>query len=76
MTNRDQKAYPFSYEEEYGDHGQKQLITHFGITKREYFAAMAMQGCAVNNDLQFKVIATAAVLLADALINELNKAIE
>ncbi len=51
---------------------------HFygGLTKREYFAAMAMQGLIANGwtspdhvDEQSK----RAVLSADALINELNK---
>ena len=50
-----------------------------GLTKREYFAAMAMQGIASNrgNSENAKTdsawIAEASVLLADALINALNK---
>lgn len=48
-----------------------------GITKREYFAAMAMQGIApmfvdrACNDAGF--VAKHAVDMADALIEELNK---
>lgn len=48
----------------------------FGLTKREYFAAKAMQGlCADPNtgDLQYGDIARVAVGLADALIAELEK---
>lgn len=45
-----------------------------GLTKREYFAALAMQGL-VNNPETTNVndIAATAVQYADALISELNK---
>ena len=48
-----------------------------GLTKREYFAAMAMQGVIISED--YKHVTTAeqvarwAVAKADALITELNK---
>ena len=47
-----------------------------GSTKREYFAAMAMQGIIANKDgLDIKIerIVESAVDTADALIEELNK---
>ena len=49
-----------------------------GLTKREYFAALAMQGFSANgnDDLAIKpakLIASWAVEQADALIAELNK---
>lgn len=47
-----------------------------GLTKREYFAAMAMQGVIANKDgLDIKIerIVQSAVETADALIEELNK---
>lgn len=51
-----------------------------GITKREYFAAMAMQGLLVNytnnNDSVndgWPYVSEKAIVCADALINELNK---
>ena len=47
-----------------------------GLTKREYFAAMAMQGIITNKDgLDIKIerIAESAVDMADTLIEELNK---
>lgn len=47
----------------------------FALTKRELFAAMAMQGVCANpiHDAASDTIAAAAVLLADALIAELEK---
>lgn len=46
-----------------------------GLTKREYFAAMAMQGLRANPDLMLPADAAAiqACNDADALIKELNK---
>ena len=51
-----------------------------GLTKREYFAAMAMQGLLSTNgsyfpDTQFmgELAAKASVKYADALINALNE---
>ena len=47
-----------------------------GLTKREYFAAMVMQGIIANKDgLDIKIerIVESAVDTADALIDELNK---
>ena len=51
-------------------------IVDGGLTKREYFAAMAMKGIITNKDgLDIKIerIAESAVDMADALIEELNK---
>ena len=50
--------------------------TSEGLTKREYFASMAMQGIIANKDgLDIKIerIVESAVDTADALIEELNK---
>jgi len=47
-----------------------------GLTKREYFAAMALQGIIANKDgLDIKIerIVESAVDTADALIEELSK---
>jgi hypothetical protein len=46
-----------------------------GLTKREYFAAMALQGLLAfpNGHTQFEDIAKGAVIAADQLIIELNK---
>ena len=44
------------------------------LTKREYFAAMAMQGLLANYGSSYSVQNTMeAVYMADALIDELNK---
>jgi hypothetical protein len=59
-------------------------ITTGGLTKREYFAAMALQGILSNKSLAMynggqivavgeELIEEAAVIYADALIRELNK---
>jgi hypothetical protein len=45
-----------------------------GLTKREYFAAMAMQGvCASHNAVTANEVAKWSVKAADALIEALNK---
>jgi hypothetical protein len=52
------------------------IISTTGLTKREYFAAKAMQGIIANKDgLDIKIerIVESAVDIADALIEELNK---
>jgi hypothetical protein len=66
MTNGNELVYspPYGYE------------TEHGLTKREYFAAMAMQGLLANPDLYLSSETTMQQLsvgYADALINELNK---
>lgn len=43
------------------------------ITKREYFAAMALQGLLANNKSEHKYFVISAVKYADDLIEELNK---
>lgn len=49
----------------------------FGLNKREYFAAMALQGFVAatryNSDSDIEYFAQIAVQAADALITELNK---
>ena len=47
-----------------------------GLTKREYFAALAMQGFASCTTLSFKQQTEYAVVSADMLIEELNKKAE
>jgi hypothetical protein len=47
-----------------------------GLTKREYFAAMAMQGLLANVDdgqMAFGSVALEAISYADALIIQLNR---
>jgi hypothetical protein len=45
--------------------------SEYRLTKREYFAAMAMQGLLSNPNTIFET--QYAVIIADALIAELNK---
>lgn len=74
---------PYSRDEHSGDSPENHFA-FWGLTKREYFAAMAMQGIlsASHSDAessagfyspQDKNIAIMSVQYADALINELNK---
>ena len=59
-------AFPFSYEMD------GVAFTVRGLTKREYFAAMAMQNSA-ETTVRPSIIAIKAVKIADALIEELGK---
>jgi len=54
----------------------KDHLIYKGLTKREYFAAMAMQGyisCGKANVMSCESLAIYSVQAADALIAELNK---
>lgn len=78
MTNPNDTINPqLTYEQRGGDTYQ---YTDGGLTKREYFAAMAMQGMLSNdafvdsdNDISIAWIGVASRRFADALIAELNK---
>lgn len=54
---------------------QSHFDSNGGLTKREHFAAMALQGLLANSNSQGGVddYARGAVNFADALIEELNK---
>lgn len=66
MTDRN--AYAFPMLDNNGNYVQ------YGVTIREQFAAMAMQGIISNGaEMRDENIAGAAVALADALIQALNK---
>lgn len=55
---------------------EETTIAQMGLTKREHFAAMALQGIISNpnrGSAKLADISKSAVILADALINELNK---
>lgn len=53
--------------------GQYQNAASDGLSKREYFAAAALQGLLTNAAIDRKQAAGVAVSQADALIEELNK---
>lgn len=46
----------------------------YGLTKREWFAGMALSGLLSLSDARFKSDVNEAVLCADLLIERLNKA--
>ena len=74
-TNPNQSCYPC---QELDGQGNPREAMSYGLTKREYFAAMSMQGMLANPDLatetfKEKLIAAWSVDCADALIAELNK---
>lgn len=78
MTNGSEPAYPLKVPvmtknnplEKIGDH------YFYGLTKREYFAGLAMQGLCANGhygNLQNELLAEEALSISDALIAEMNK---
>ena len=68
--NQDLPIYPQTI-----DMGNDSSISYFGLTKREYFAGLAMQGLvakygASNSD---EITAKASLEFADELLNQLDK---
>jgi hypothetical protein len=63
-------ARPTSHTENYGTYSPE-----YGLTKREYFAAKAMQGllAIAQDDDSLQFLAKQSVRMADFLIEELNK---
>lgn len=82
MKNENRPAYPLS-----GDYYQNEIgrgkapDVYQGLTKREYFAAMAMQGLCANPNVsvdksQADVVqfyATVSIKFADELLRQLDK---
>lgn len=67
MTNPNDPAFP--------SEAEGVITKSFGLTKREYFAAMALRSCVDGyGNLQSGTAAKDAVVLADALLKELNNA--
>lgn len=74
MTHKDDAA--FSKSAFYHEHTHTINHAADGLTKREYFAVMAMQGISANKVFggkSFETIAEWSVKQAEALISELNK---
>jgi hypothetical protein len=75
MKNADKPAHPTPYENQDGtiQHG-----VYNGLTKREYFAAMALQGLCANylrENIQgwdVKTYVTESISLADELLKQLE----
>jgi hypothetical protein len=70
MTHKDDAA--FSRSATYNEHTYTINSAQYGLTKREYFAAMAMQGV-LASPFEYDDVAKAALNFADNLIKELNK---
>jgi hypothetical protein len=62
-TKPNEPIQPIEYNDNYSN----------GLTKREYFAAMALQALLEDNTIERKYCVQSAVDYADDLINELNK---
>lgn len=71
MTNPNDSAFPEVQDVPQFNHHS------YGLTKREYFAVLALQGLNANNDsrrtLTIAMLVDLSVMHADALIEELNK---
>ena len=66
MSKADECVYPSNYDSNFAP--------EYGLTKREYFAAMAMQGyCTTRHTISHALVAEIAVAQADALLKELEK---
>lgn len=66
MTNKDDAVYQSNYDDNFAP--------EYGLTKREYFAAMAMQGIlSGGRDRVIVDVVRKAVMYSDALLEELDK---
>ena len=77
-TNPNDPVSPSKIDKDSGMH--EYYVRCPGLTKREYFAALAMQGIASTRDINkqawpewYTTAAKESVTIADALIKELNK---
>lgn len=73
MTNPNDSTVPVIDMTKQQDDGTKEYYTVGGLTKREYFAGLALQGIAMLQGVTSERTVKIAVELADALIAELNK---
>ena len=76
MRNADMPAMPSGIQEDYNNLAQEPL--NLGLTKREHFAAMAMQGIlsgVLSNltDVEWAQVSRDSVRAADALLAELER---
>ncbi len=64
---------PISATQEYHSKNFGVVLAKTGLTKREYFAAMAMQGMIASGKINIDHIPNLSVFYSDALIEALNK---
>ena len=75
MAQSNESAFGFAATLEHPD-GVEHVFSH-GLTKREYFAALAMQGMLANSaegntEWDYNTIAKHSCIAADALVEQLN----
>ena len=82
MKNADKPIYPLSKEQtdilSINEKSIVQETLNIGLTKREYFAGLAMQGILANHSLEVNTLkdehkAEYAVIMADHLLKQLEK---
>lgn len=74
MKNKDQPVNPVTIQKEKGD--DTVIVTYPGLTKREYFAAMAMQGLLANKFTsvwEIEKVCLHSIMYADELLKQLEK---
>lgn len=84
MENKNQPIHPLTFDSQKDTQNMGYVSKFFGLTKREHFAGLAMQGLYSNPGymkkyegekylMQDKIIAEISVKMADALLEELSK---
>lgn len=68
QTRKDDNAFPCQLDQQDGSE-----IYETGLTKREFFAAVALHGLLQNPQIRWTVTGNLAVDIADDLIKNLNK---
>ncbi len=68
MNNSERPAYPL------GTSALREAKRYQGLTKREYFAAMAMQGllCGISGDRDSEFIVEDSLRMADELLKQIE----
>lgn len=73
QTRKDDSAFPSSYDEPIDENC---YLKTAGLTKREYFAGIALQGLLSADKYLLHSVPTKAVQIADDLIKALNESNE
>lgn len=76
MRNGYKPVNPIVQEENIGQREKVLICTEIGLTKREYFAGLAMQGLLLNSTYDFmesEQIAKASLKIANNLLEELER---
>lgn len=74
IPKKDEPAFPLITASTIGPNGMPENAHQiYGLTKREYFAGLAMQGLVSDSPEGYVPVAINAVRYADALLKELEK---